>query len=236
MRYHGACGSPVWSLHLDERRAQSEALYTQILGEPLYVVFTSELRLEHRPTLHGFASAGVHSLVQECLPQRYRGPSPGVVISDGDLRRQDPATAATLFDAAALHEVSHIAASGITRAVCQRFHGGAHREQMMAAAPSEPLLWLHHGAAFLRALCHLAHRVQSRGHLVSLELAFSHEAYGLSPAVQYRMACGDECSATSWLSLREALGRPSPAEFQELWTSDVRESLKSCPELREGFV
>ena len=144
MKYFNGTGSPVASLDLSKRRDESERMYSQILGERIDIVFATELNLEHRPSLLGFASAGVHTLVAESLPNRYVEARPGIVVMDADLRAMEPATAATLFDGIALHEVAHLVEVKITTAVCPNFHGREHRAMSVAPAEVESVKWLTH--------------------------------------------------------------------------------------------
>lgn len=229
MRYFQAVGSPVHSLELGKRRDESQAMYSQILGQRIDIVLASELHLEARPSLQGFVSEGLHTLIAESLPARFVEPRPAVCIADGDLQTLAPGTAAALFDGITIHEVAHLVAMKLTPDVCQGFHGRDLRAAVARPLKIEAVTWLGHDANFIRAMLHLVHRAASRGHSVSLPLAFCHKSYGLSSAQQYAIALGDECSAGSWLPLSEALARPMPDAFKSLWMADVLQSLGLFP-------
>ena len=74
--------------------------------------------------------------------------------------------------------------------------------------------WVGHGVEFIRTMLHLWHRLENRGHVVSLVAAFNAEMYGLSTIEDYRDALGDEPGRCDWRPLREVLDEPAPDEFK----------------------
>jgi hypothetical protein len=229
-------GSPVSSLDLSRRRDQMRKMVTGILGERCYIVFASEIGMQCHGNLGGLTAVGLSALIRESNPEQYVGPLPAIAVVDDDLRcgKFSSEDSAMVLDAVITHEAAHIVANDVTSAVCPDVDNQSLREVVQAPwwewkAHSGPHKWAGHDFRFIRALCHLHHRMQSRGHWVSLNLAFNHEAYGLSPAEQYAEALGGECERLSWRPLREALGGPMPAEFQKLWQDDVVRSLSLVP-------
>ena len=226
----------IHSLDLNERRHQTRKMLTGILGESFYLVFSSELGLQCHGRLGGMTAVGLSALVRESMPDKYVGPLPAIAIVDDRLRdgTYSPEGSAMVFDAFALHEISHIVASNVTANICPELDQESLRDLVQIpstewASHAGPLRWAGHDSKFIRALCHVAHRMQSRRHWVPLDIAFCHQSYGLSSAEEYAAALDDECCAMSWLPLSEALGRPMPAKFQKLWTDDVVRSLKVVP-------
>ena len=236
MNRFNATGSPVSSLDLSKRRDQMRKLVTGILSERCYVVFATEIGLQCHGRLAGLTAVGLSGLIRESMPNQYVGPLPAIAVVDDDLRcgKFGPEGAALVLDAIILHEAAHIVASAVTSAICPDADTEALRDLVQTPwrewqSHSGPFRWAGHDHKFIRALCHLHHRMQSRGHQVSLNLAFNHESYGLSSAERYAEALGGECERLNWKPLKEALGGPMPAEFQKLWQDDVVRSLSLVP-------
>ncbi|MCA9010502.1 MAG: hypothetical protein KDB01_12185 [Planctomycetaceae bacterium] len=230
----------IYSLDLNKRRDQTRKLLARILEEQVYIAFSSELGLQCHGRLAGLTAVGLSALVRESMPEQYVGPLPAIAVVDDDLRsgKYQPDGAAMLFDSIVLHEASHIVTSAVTAEICPEDDNEELRALVQVPwrewqSHAGAILWTGHDWRFIRALCHIGHRMRSRGHWVSLDLAFCHETYGLSSAEEYAAALDDECCAMSWLPLSEALGRPMPAKFQKLWTDDVVRSLSSVPMKRQ---
>ncbi len=226
----------IRSLDLNTRRDQTRKMLTSILGERVYIAFASELGLKCHGRLAGLTAVGLSALVRESMPEQYVGPLPAIAVVDDDLRsgKYKADGAAVLFDAIVLHEASHIVTSAVTSEICPDDDNEELRDLVQVPwrewkSHSGPVLWTGHDWKFIRSLCHLHHRMESRGHWVSPDLAFSHENYGLSPAEEYAETLGDECRSKDWLPLSEALGGPMPAKFQKLWQDDVVRSLSLVP-------
>jgi hypothetical protein len=87
-------------------------------------------------------------------------------------------------------------------------------------------LWAGHDWKWIRAVLHVVHRAKAWGLLTVPEaVADLSGQYGLSSLGDYSAALGHEPAALDWLPLAEALARPAPAEFEELWAADVRRSV-----------
>jgi hypothetical protein len=87
-------------------------------------------------------------------------------------------------------------------------------------------LWAGHDWKWIRAVCHVAHRMRGHGLLTVTELVADLSGqYGLSSLGDYSAALGAEPSRSDWLPIIEVLARPAPAEFEELWAADVRRSV-----------
>jgi hypothetical protein len=231
----------IHSLDLNKRRDQTRKMLDNILGERVYVAFASELGLQCHGRLAGLTAIGLSALIRESMPEQYTGPAPAMAVVDDDLRsgKYKPDAAAVLFDAIILHEASHIVTSGVTTEICPEDDNEELRNLVQVPwrdwkSHSGAVLWTGHDSKFIRALCHLHHRMESRGHWVSLDLAFSHQTYGLSPAEEYAETLGMECQASDWLPLKESLSRPMPEKFVKLWQGDVARSLSVVPVQKEG--
>ncbi len=226
----------IRSLDLNTRRDQTRKMLTSILGERIYITFASELGLKCHGRLAGLTAVGLSALVRQSMPEQYVGPLPAIAVVDDDLRsgKYKPDGAAMVFDAIVLHEASHIATSAVTSEICPVDDSESLRDLVQVPwrewkSHSGAILWTGHDSKFIRALCHLHHRMESRGHWVSLDLAFSHTLYGLSSAEKYADSLDDECRSKDWLPLSEALSRPMPEKFVKLWQDDVVRSLGLFP-------
>jgi len=217
----------VCTRNLDKRRDQAERLFSRILQQQIYIAFSTELSLEHRPTLRGFASEGLHDLIREKTPERFVDTRPAFVVMDAGLRTLEPILAAIRFDNVAIHEAAHIAVDAMTAESCSQFNGTALRGLASEKPSKEPIRWLNHHGRFIRAMLHIARRAKSGGMLVDLPIAFSGKNYGLSHIKKYAAALGDEPAKKDWKPLAEVLATPMPEKFQELWTADVQRSFES---------
>lgn len=221
----------ITAIDLNKRRDQTRRMLASLLGERCYLHFSSELGLKCHGDLGGMTSASLSAVVRDALPNEYSGPMPAIVIVDDRLRRFEAMEAATTFDAFVLHEAGHILADGVTAASCPEVdcenipemvgddwrtwpeHCGGHP-------------WTGHDHRFIRALLHLHHRMESRGHVVYLPAAFQSAVYGLSPIENYRDALGMECQQNDWRPIQEALSGRVPAAFDRLWADDVVRSVR----------
>lgn len=221
--------STVRSLDLNSRRDELRRMLSSVLEEPVYLAFASELRMECDGALAAMTSPGMSSLIQQASPDEFRGHHSAMMIVDAPLRRLPETTAAALLDAHVVHEASHIVNTIHIDEDCP--HHGLNdlvqtRWKSWPAYSGFPS-WISHDLRFIRALLHIAHRFESRGHGLVMPLTFDHECYSLSPIEAYRDALGDECKSTSWLPVREALAKPMPDAFVNLWSQDVVKSLSN---------
>ena len=219
--------------NLDKRRDQIERLLSRILQQKINIAFATELSLEHRPSLRGFASAGLHDLIREKTPERFVDTRPAFVVMDAVLRTLEPILAAIRFDNVAVHEAAHVLVDAMTSGSCARFHGGELRRLAIAKPTKEPIPWLTHHGRFIRVMLHIAHRAKSGGMLVDLPIAFCGKNYGLSHIKKYAAALGDEPQKKDWQTVAEVVATPMPEKFKKLWTADVLRSVKSVRSRKE---
>jgi hypothetical protein len=220
------------SLDLNTRRDQTRRMIAKLLNQRMYVLFAREIGLQCHGRLGGLMAVGLSALIKESMPHEYVGPMPAIAIVDDGLRDGTCSQwlAVQLFDSMVLHELAHVVELGITAQLCPRddkenLHELVQTPWTEWAAHSGTVRWFGHDLRYIRALLHLHHRMESRGHRVCLPLAFCHESYGLSSITEYADALGDEPQRTSWLTLTEAMAGPMPKDFQKLWTADVLRSL-----------
>ncbi len=215
---------------LKKRRDHWERLIPKLIDRRVYVVLGSELGIRASGDLAGFVSPSLHVLIREQLPDAYRGVLPGIVFVD-EWPGMDAATLAAGFDAIVAHELAHVVESDLTSANCREDGGGELRSLLGKPHTEWPahaglIRWRGHDVKFIRCLCHVVHRLESRGLPVSHEAAFVHRAYGLSPLAKYRASLADELTRNSWRPLADVLREPLPAKTQTLWARDVSRSIK----------
>jgi hypothetical protein len=86
--------------------------------------------------------------------------------------------------------------------------------------------WAGHDSRWIRAVCHVVHRMKAWGLLTVPAAVADLKIYGMQGSLgDYSAALGDEPAALDWVPLAEALARPAPLEFEELWAADVRRSV-----------
>lgn len=224
-------GAMIISTDLNERRDEMRRLLSKIMEERVEIAFASELGVVVDSNVAGFASPVLSSLIREATPDEFRGHCAGMLVCDEHLRRLDPIAAGIVFDSLAIHEAAHLA-TGCHVPVDVPTNGLVELIQTPPATWPEYAnkpKWATHDARFIRALCHIHHRFESRRVRVILDQAFDYERYGLSSIEAYREALGGEPKTTSWLPLREVLSRPMPDDFCNLWGRDVVLSLGLKP-------
>ncbi len=133
-----------------------------------------------------------------------------------------------LLASVAVHECGHEALSPESVAVSEPDLAGL---QSLLGSPwrswglHQGELWAGHNLPWIRAVVHIQHRMRGHGLVVVPAAVADLRLYGLSPLASYTAALGDEPSRLDWVPLAEALARPAPVEFEELWAADVRRSL-----------
>ncbi len=222
----------MFSLNLSERRGQMRRMLSRIFAEPIEIAFASELGVEVDPAVSGLTSTTLSSLIREKTPDAWTEHRAAMLIADAHLRGLDPVEAGIMFDATVLHEAAHILTVN-------------HVSVDVPAAPLAELIktphvawpdyatgprWITHDCRFIRALIHIADRLESRKCRVFISQAFQHERYGLSPIETYVAALNGEPQETDLMPLREVLARPMPNEFFKLWGRDVASSLGLKPQ------
>jgi hypothetical protein len=217
-------------LELRSRRDHWQRLIPKLIGNRVYVTFADELGIRPHGDIAGFAANNLHVLIREQLPEAYRGPMPGIVFVN-EFPSCDARTLACVFDAILSHELAHVVELGLTSANCLE-GGGAELRTLIGTsrklwpAHAGPVRWLGHETLFIRALCHVIHRLESRGLRICEGAAFSHKSYGLSSLAKYRASLGEELSRNSWRPIAEVMTDPLPAKTQQLWARDVSRSIK----------
>jgi hypothetical protein len=105
----------ITAIEINERQFQAQRALTLILGEPCHIAFASELGLSTHEKIGGLCTSAVWQLVRAKAPSRFRGPSPGMIISDRDFDDLDEFAIASTFDLIVCHEAAHVRRTTLTR-------------------------------------------------------------------------------------------------------------------------
>lgn len=221
-------------------------------GHSLYLVMASDLprnlRLRDR-RICGFTSPSLDMTFSGWLQSqnRWHGRGPAIYLNDigihesvrrlfvpSDYPGQVDEQIDLRITATALHELGHVLdADRLDFRPITKTRIEQHKEQVKRFV-REPIPeqssedydigdLLYHGVAYIRSLCHVLHRAESKLKLPSISESqvFSHRIYSLSPLVLYRDSLSDELSFPG--SFSELRKTKPPASFIELWKSDVRQ-------------
>ena len=89
--------------------------------------------------------------------------------------------------------------------------------------PQKSNQWDGHGLPFIRAALHIHARAVAKGHAIPLDsMSVAGERYGLSPALAYSEAIGDEPTRLSDRCLLDIAELEMPRAFAKLWETDVK--------------
>lgn len=219
----------IHSLDPGKRRDQWRKMISGIIGEKIEIHFAGELALRVSPDVAAFFTSGLSGLAQQLKPDSYVEPRKSIVICS-TFEGLDQWEAAFTLDALLIHEAAHCAVSDMKPLDSESEAVTAMVQTSWRQWPAHTgSAWNGHDARYIRSLIHIAHRVQNRGSIGSLPMAFNHKLYGLSAAEKYAEALGDECRSKDWLPLNEVLAKKMPDEFVKLWMSDVAHSRKVVP-------
>ena len=86
-----------------------------------------------------------------------------------------------------------------------------------------------HGTSFIRACCHLLHRIVNSDHgplLPPRYLTFAGETYGLSDPLAYWRALKGELAESPDRSIRETINTEPPRELAVLFETDCKNAMQ----------
>jgi hypothetical protein len=204
-----------------------------LAGSPLYIVPQSVLPADFggSSVCDGFTSPSLDLHIKRCIGPAWSGRGPCIVVNDVALRAE---TEARDFDQAFLAVVLHELAHVLERPMLYRERQNAtedvlakEAQQIMHAVASEPrpieqvVPFIGHGIRFIRAVLHLRRRAERLGAYLSPASLCGGEGYGLSHAVRYDDALGDEPDRQKDQTLADVLRTPPPPPFTDLWRTDV---------------
>ena len=114
------------------------------------------------------------------------------------------------------------------------------RDQMetgVAAAnsltPSEP--WAKHDARYIRAVCHLTHRMRRSLPDLKYSHVYDSDLYGVSPSGLYAASLAGELLDSNG-SIRTILASAPPAEFRDLWRADIFQWYGTLPQADKSHL
>lgn len=221
-------------------RALCKRIGARDLGDtPLYIVAQSAL-----PGIYGDARAtyGCWSpsndlYYRDAIGDAWRGRGACVLINDLALREDFGDEDVELhFLATMLHEFAHALQSGVwfrerpdiapelleARMKFESFALALQLAEPPTAAEAQAAFFAH-GGPFVRVCLHLVHRANQLGERIGPALLCGGRRYGLSHAMHYGLALGQELACMRRRTFRDILATPAPKAFRQLWIQDMCE-------------
>jgi hypothetical protein len=206
---------------------------------PVYVVLPADV-LDDPCDVWAFVTPALDLVARESLEQqgRWRGRGWTMCVNLPVMERAVAEAGGHMGDlvrlayTAMVHEAAHLLAEDRfrpERKIVPRDFAAwcvALAEDLTTPVPPRNLTaepWRDHGAEFIRCGLHLTERAESLYPAVRIDIdsTFGGAYYGLSTAMRYWKAIGDEPAAMKGVPLREILATPAPAAFTELFASDT---------------
>ncbi len=189
----------------------------------IYVVLVSETDLLAADAkFDGLHGPAMSDWFRSEIGERWQGLGPCFLVNDNILLNN---SCEDSFIATAVHELGHaIDTPGLyTRA---NETGGSLPEGFVARVFSSHRVAVRsarygHGPSWIRACCHLVHRLRQRGWECRLPMVIDNDFYSLSSTSLYRNALGDEPSRLAAWPLTAIGQLPPPQKFLDQWNSDL---------------
>lgn len=215
--------------------ADAEALCRAVAGRdlegiPLYLVPQSILPPQCGSGDHCYAytTPSLDLYLRDHI-RDWRGRGPCMVINDAGLAEDyDGEDLAYRTQTTVIHELAHI----LDRPALFADRTGVDPNKILfeslvvAKVGERPQrddipLYFGHGHSFIRIALHLCNRaVQAGVHISPAAICAGHR-YGISHAICYRDALGDEPQCCAAMLFREILATKPPVAFAKLWTEDI---------------
>ena len=215
---------------LGERLNALEPVMAAIAGRSVYVVTAAALGLTIGHNCGGFACGGLSRLVQGKLPERFTDDRAAIVLNERQFRQESDFDSddERYLNAILAHELAHC---------CDMWPGplpvypasaasiAVEVQSQVALTPRDwhgPNLpkWFGHEERFLRALCHVQHRMECIGLPVDSYLAFPDDYYDLDRFECYVENLRCEMASRQGEPISEILKSEPPKLFTELWQVD----------------
>ena len=218
-------------IHLAEWLCRTVAQH-DLDSHPLYVLPQSSLSgsLGQSCCPFGYTTLDLDLLLKAQIGNAWQGRGACIVVNDAAVYGEAlPDSLTADFCGIALHELAHVLQRPrlfTDRPEPTEAEVQAQIRQLAAhvsdESPEEPSVpWARHDLPFIRAFLHLAHRAEQAGYPVCTAAFCAGPLYGLSSALTYRRALGDEPDRTADQPIREILRQPFPQECLPLFISDV---------------
>lgn len=201
----------------------------------VHVVLASETTFGLSGEFLGLTGAYIHERLRPFV-KNGDGPAPAMLIADELIFSNcsdNLGLAEDKFAAICVHELAHI--------VCvDDLYGRRHERSDLfaevlsatfAASVADPAAFdptpksqrPDHGTDWLRACCHITHRMQKRGWPVFLPMVINADFYGISSTASYSRALGDEPERLFEMPITEINNIDAPTAFLDLWNCDLAE-------------
>lgn len=215
-----------------ERALNAEELVFETTGTRCYVLFAEQLGLSIHDGCGGFCCGFLSSTVKRLLPDRFSGDMATIVLNqdcfnqfffDKDDRRY--------FNSILCHEAGHVVdlwSAGVPSfepkspvEYVESIQSQVQLEPQQWAGHVSPVVrWLGHEDRYIRATCHIAHRMNERCSPVDNGIVWPADYYELSSFDEYSEALADELIEREGDDIGTILKSEPPPEFAELWLRD----------------
>lgn len=227
-------GPPAERETVRDHIAQAERLCNAIAGRdlgqtPLYVVPQSSLppACGTASRSYAYTSPSLDLYLAEHIPD-YRGRGPCMVVNDLAIAQDyDAEDFDFIVPGFVVHELAHILDRPALFADRTGVDPALIRFESLVVAKADDLPprtdvpeYFGHGPTFIRVALHLRHRVELAGVRLSPAQLCAGRRYGLSHALQYHDALGDEPERMVDTQIRNILATPPPRAFSSLWCDD----------------
>ena len=203
-------------------------------ADRVHIVLASTTDLTTCGEFSGLHSPRLHRWLRSYIPN-WSGPAPTMLIDDATITNDCGGRWGEMqerFTAIAVHELAHVVCTpglydrdvdlpaGVTELVRQVFKESVATKSTFYSGVSPRI---GHGPEFLRACCHLVHRMQQRGWETRLPQVIDNDFYSLSSTSLYRNALGDEPSRLADWPITSIATIPPPQKFLDQWNADLAE-------------
>lgn len=200
----------------------------------VHIVLTSETDLTTCGEFAGLHSPRIHRWLKSYIPN-WNGPGPCFLIDDATIANDGGGRSDLMverFTAIAVHELGHVVctpglyardddAPDLPEETVRQFFVESVATKATFYSGVSPRTG--HGPAWLRACCHLVHRMQCRGWEIRLPMVVATDFYGISSTSLYRNALGDEPSRLTDWRITSIASIPPPRKFLDQWNADLAE-------------
>ncbi len=217
-----------------------------LAGLPLYIMLQSEVADVMGPEnfSDGYTTANLDMNLRSVIGDAWLGRGPCMVLNDVAIADDHfPEDVDIVAMSTVLHELAHI----LDRPVPVELQTLPSEDRIefetmvityAVRHEYRPLPVAYHGHEdqFIRIALHLHHRAAMAGVETIPAILCAGWRYGLSHVHRYMDALGDEPAAMTDMMFQDIVRAPPPAAFTNLWLSDVRRNLESCPQTLNGVL
>jgi hypothetical protein len=215
-------------------------------GMPLYILLQSEVAdvMGEANFSDGYTTPNLDLNLRSCIGDAWRGRGPCMVLNDVSIADEHfPEDVDFVAFSTVLHELAHILdrPEPVDLQTLPTDDRIEFETLVIANAVQHeyrplPVAYYGHEDAFIRIVLHLHYRATVAGVKTIPNLLCAGRRYGLSHAHRYMESLGDEPAAMADMTFQDITQVPPPAEFSELWLSDVKRYDECYPQTLSGVL